>query len=71
MGHIPTRNGLKVSDKKVKAKMRSFLGLTKFCAKFVPHFTSVTAPLWHLTSQDDDWKWEDEQYAFDKLKKRD
>ena len=80
MGHVLSQEGLKVSDEKVKAiahappltdasQMRSFLGLAQFCAKFVSQFATITAPLWDLTKQDAEWKWErEEQSAFDQLK---
>lgn len=80
MGHVLSQEGLKVSDDKVKAvvhptpltdasQMRSFLGLSHFFAEFVPQFATITAPLWELTKQDANWKWEkEEQHAFDQLK---
>ncbi|XP_062844794.1 uncharacterized protein K02A2.6-like [Trichomycterus rosablanca] len=80
MGHILSQDGLKVSEGKVKAiahappptdasQMRSFLGLAQFCAKFIPQFATITAPLWELTKQVAEWKWEkEEQRAFDQLK---
>ncbi len=70
-----------MSDDKVQAivhapppadasQLRSVLGLAQFCAKFVPRFATITAPLWELTKQDVEWKWEkEEQHAFDQLKK--
>lgn len=69
MGHVLSQEGLRVSDDKVQAivhapppadasQLRSFLGLAQFCAKFVPRFATITAPLWELTKQDFEWTWE-------------
>lgn len=81
MGHVLSQEGLKVSDDKVQAivhapppadasQLCSFLGLAQFCAKFIPRFATITAPLWELPKQDVEWKWEkEEQHAFDQLKK--
>jgi hypothetical protein len=33
------------------------LGSVQFCAKFIPQFATVSAPLWDLTSKNAKWKW--------------
>jgi hypothetical protein len=80
MGHTLSEEGLKVSQEKVLAiinapppvdasQIKSFLGLAQFCAKFVPQFASITSPLWELTNQNVEWKWEfAERKAFERLK---
>jgi hypothetical protein len=80
MGHILTDGGLRVAEKKVDAvlraatptnasQVRSFLGLAQFSAKFIPHFATISSPLWDLTAKDAEWKWTGkEQTAFDRIK---
>ena len=62
MGDILSSDGLQLSEERVKAiaeapapknqfEMRSFLGSIQFCAKFIPQFATISAPLWDLTSK--------------------
>ena len=51
------------------SEVKSFNGLAKYCAKFVPDFASVTDLLWELTRGDKPFEWRHEQQkAFDKVK---
>ena len=80
MGHVITKDGLQVSSDKVKAiveapppkdatQTRSFLGLAQFCAKFIPNFATITAPLWELTRDKAEWRWSSlEEKAFNEVK---
>ena len=56
MGDILSSDGLQLSEERVKAiaeapapknqfEMRSFLGSIQFCAKFIPQFATISAPL--------------------------
>ena len=75
-----TNEGLKPTLDKVKAvkdsrcpetkeAVRSFLGMMGYLSKFVPRYTSITAPLRKLTQKDVRFQWgKDEQVAFEKLK---
>ena len=79
-GYRFTKEGLKPTMDKVKAvkdsrcpetkeAVRSFLGMTGYLSKFVPRYTSITAPLRRLTQKDVRFKWgKDEQAAFEELK---
>ena len=62
MGDVLSGEGLKISDRRVEAivksppprnqsEVRSFLGSTQFCAKFIPNFASISSPLWDLTKK--------------------
>ena len=49
--------------------MRSFLGMAGYLSKFIPRYSSLTAPLRKLTRKDTRLKWGvKEQKAFEKLK---
>ena len=56
MGDVLSGEGLKISDRRVEAivksppprnqsEVKSFLGSTQFCAKFIPSFASFSSPL--------------------------
>jgi hypothetical protein len=62
MGDTLSSYGLQLSKERVKAiaeapapknqsEVRSFLGSVQFCAKFIPQFATLSAPLWDLTSK--------------------
>ena len=80
LGHTLSSAGVTPSVSKVqsikdmvlpdsKEKLRSFLGLAAYIGhKFVPHFSSLTAPLWSLCAVNSDFQWTAEtQNAFEKL----
>ena len=51
------------------SELRSFLGMTGYCSRFINGYASITEPLRRLTKKDTEWKWEQSQQdAFDKLK---
>lgn len=50
-------------------EVRSFLGLANYCARFVPNFATITAPLRKLTEKNTDWEWSAEhQTSFLRIK---
>ena len=82
MGDVLSGERLKISDRRVEAivksppprnqsEVRSFLGSTQFCAKFIPNFASISSPLWDLTKKGAKWKWGNhEEKAFCQIKDR-
>ena len=79
-GHRFTKNGLKPNPDKIRAAKEasppeskeavgSFLGMTGYLSKFIPRYSSLTAPLRELTHKDTKFKWgTEEQEALEKLK---
>ena len=80
LGHTLSSKGVTPSLSKVqsikdmplpdsKEKLHSFLGLAAYVGhKFVPHFSSLAAPLWSLCAVNSDFKWTTEtEKAFGKL----
>ena len=79
-GYLFTKNGLRPTEKKIEAikrcgrpesktEIRSFLGMTGYLSKFIPRYTSLTAPLRKITEKDERFVWGDvEETAFRKLK---
>ena len=79
-GHRFTKNGLKPNPDKIRAAkeasppeskkaVRSFLGMTGYLSKFIPRYSSLTAPLRELSHKDTKFKWgTEEQEAFEKLR---
>ena len=64
-----TKNGIKPDQEKVVAikntlpptnvtELRSFLGLVNYCSKFIPNFSTITAPLRKLDRKDIPWRWD-------------
>src|SRR5271155_4114271 len=52
-----------------KREVQSFLGFTNFCRRFIQDFSHHARPLFNLTKNDIEWKWNlDEQTAFELLK---
>lgn len=82
MGDVLSGEGVKVSDRRVEAivkapapqnrpEVRSFLGSSQFCAKFIPNFATISSPLWNLTKEGVKWKWGPrEDQAFRQIKDR-
>ena len=80
-GHIVSGQGIRPDDKKIEAvtsaprpkcasEVRSFLGLTNYCSRYVPDYScSVTYPLRKLTKTTNSFHWRKEQdESFIKLK---
>lgn len=70
-GHVFSKAGISPDPKKVAAivdmtaptnasEVRSLLGMTNFCARFIPHYSTITDPLRKLIKQDAVWSWTDE-----------
>jgi len=85
LGHIVGRNGVAVDSKKIAViekwptpanlkELQSFLGLANYFRRFVPHYSTIAAPLTALTGKrgaESAWKeWEpSEHQAFAELKR--
>ncbi|CAB4008646.1 hypothetical protein BSL78_21779 [Paramuricea clavata] len=79
-GYVFSGNGVSPDPKKVSAirntslptnahEVRSFLGMTNYCSRFIPNYSSITDPLRALTKSDQPWTWTSQhQQAFDQLK---
>ena len=51
-------------------EVRSFLGMTQYVARFIPHYATISEPHRQLTRKDAEWRWsEREELALNKLKK--
>jgi len=70
-GHVFSKEGISPDPSKISAvlqmktpqnqsEVRSLLGFTNFCARFVPGYTSLTHSLRQLVKQDTKWKWTSE-----------
>lgn len=80
VGHLLTRNGVKVNPEKVRAAMeiqtpedpkalRRFLGMVTYLSKFIPQLSEMSAPLRKPIRVGVPWSWGDQQLeAFDKIK---
>ena len=78
--HELTSDGVNPSEEKVAAirdarppkdasEVRSFMGLVRYSAKFVPDVASIAKPIQELTRKGVTFKWgEEQQTAFEKLK---
>lgn len=72
MGHIISRDGLKVDPQKVAAiadmpvpdsveSLQRFIGMVKYLARFLPSLSDMTEPLRRLTHKNSTWQWGTEQ----------
>jgi hypothetical protein len=80
-GHIISGNGIRPDDAKIKAVMqapppkscsevRSFLGLTNYCSRYIPNYSTITYPLRQLTKAHAQFIWTNTQeQAFQALKR--
>lgn len=70
LGHIISKEGVKVDPNKIKAiekwpkvvnisKLRGFLGLTRYYRKFIKNYAHITAPLTNLLKKNS-FRWNDE-----------
>ena len=81
IGHLLTREGLRVDPKKVEAieempapndakAVQRLLGSVNYLAKFVPHLSHIMQPLRRLLYKDTEWCWlHTRQQAFNEMKK--
>ena len=81
IGHILTRDGLRVDPNKVEAivkipvpkdvnAVQRLLVTVNYLAKFVPHLSSIFQPLRHLMNKDNEWSWlHIHEKAFNQMKK--
>ncbi|VDI82386.1 Hypothetical predicted protein [Mytilus galloprovincialis] len=81
MGHVLSAKGIGPQKSKVEAvtsarnpktasEMRSFHGLVNYCGRYIPDFSTVSAPLRELTRAKTKWIWSSRhQDAFDELKR--
>ena len=79
-GFVFSQRGISPSENKVASikklqpptsatEVRSFLGMTNYLSRFIPHYSARTAPLRTLTEKDVAWNWGHlEQQAFEDLK---
>ena len=79
-GHIVSANGIQPDEKKIKAiaeaphptnasEVRSFLGLTNYCSRYIQDYSTLTFPLRQLTKANTSFEWHDEhETAFQNLK---
>ena len=80
LGHVVSESGIAVDPKKTiavgnwpeprnKTEVRSFLGLSTYYRRFIPHFADVARPLQQLTEKDREFSWTEEcQGSFENLK---
>eukprot|EP00731_Ephydatia_muelleri_P017292 Em0010g390a len=72
LGHIISSEGIRPTEEKTRAiveapmplnvsQLRSFLGLLNYYGKFLPHLSSVLAPLYVLLKKNSSWCWGKEQ----------
>ena len=79
-GHIVSSNGIQPDEQKIKAiitdprpkcqaEVRSFLGLTNYCSRYIENYSSITFPLRQLTKANAKFQWtKQHQEAFEKMK---
>ena len=80
-GHMFSGNGIRPDNAKIKAvneapppkscsEVRSFLGLTNYCSRYIPNYSTITYPLRQLTKAQSQFTWTDTQeQAFQAQKK--
>ena len=79
-GHIISSEGISPDPAKISAinnlkeptnlsEIKSFLGMINYCNRFIPDFSTVTAPIRQLTKKNAEFKWDKpQQEAFSTLK---
>ena len=80
-GHLVAKNGMKLDPKKVKDirewpapkdinELQSFLAAVNYLARFIPHLSTLRAPLQDLLKKENDFIWApNHQICFDKIKR--
>ncbi|PIK59631.1 hypothetical protein BSL78_03427 [Apostichopus japonicus] len=81
IGHVVTKDGLKVDPKKVEAivdmpkptdiaAVQRFVGMVKYLSKFLPSLSDTCEPIRRLTHKDAKWSWgQDQDAAFKEVKR--
>ena len=81
VGHVISKDGLKVSPEKVRAIqempastevacVKRVLGLVQYLAKFIPNLSDISDPLRILVKKDVQWHWNrEQQQSFHELKR--
>ena len=70
-GYVFSKGGLSADPKKISAiqnletpsnatQVRSLLGMSNFCARFIPGYATMTQPLRELMKKDAQWTWTEE-----------
>ena len=82
MGHVVTKEGIKVDPQKVKeitewprptnvTEIRSFLGLAGYYRRFIKDFSKIASPLTNLLKKVNKFEWTERcQKAFQELRQR-
>jgi hypothetical protein len=71
LGHIITKEGVKIDPKRVQAigkvplpmtkkLLQSFLGQTNFVHRFIPNYVEIMKPIYKLLKEDVKFEWNDE-----------
>jgi len=80
LGHKVSCLGLSTHEEKVKAileldrpqklsQLQTFLGMVVYFSAFIPYYTFICAPLFHLLRKDCCWRWgAEEEHAFQSVK---
>jgi len=59
----------KVTEPTTVSELKSFLGMTSYCSRFISNYATITEPLRRLTRQETIWSWgKEQQEAFEELK---
>ena len=72
-GYVFSKDGISPDPKKVAdvvnrqtpstaSELRSLLGMTNYCSRFIPDYATKTGPLRKLTHKDQPWCWTEEHY---------
>ena len=82
LGHVVSASGVSVDPEKVEAvtswerpkfvfEIRNFLGLTRYCTRFIEDFSQLVAPMTRLTRKGVKFEWDDLcEKSFQELKMR-
>jgi hypothetical protein len=80
LGHVVGKDGIKVDHRKIEtvttwvrpndvSQLRSFLGLSNYFRQFIQGYSTLVAPLTHLTSKDVSYIWIEQcQKSFEGVK---
>ena len=80
LGHIQGKTGIAVDPEKIRAivhmpkprdvgELRRYLGMVQYLSRFIPHESTITAPLRELLKKEAEWSWNTEHdAALEKIK---